>query len=241
MTRPALIVSHGQPSEPAPAEADLARLAAQVAALMPGWRIGSATLADPAALHRAVAALGPGGLVYPLFMAGGWFTRVHLPARLTAAGAPDWQVLEPLGCDPALHDLATTIARNAAARTVVLAAHGSFKSRVPADIATRVADRIAADTGARTEVAFIDQTPQLSQVTGHGPQSICLPFFATEGGHVRDDIPKALTAAGFQGRILPPIGSYPEIPALIAVAIRRGVPVCAGPCRWQRSPDPQTV
>ena len=106
MTRSALIVAHGQPSDPEPAEADLARLAAQVAALLPGWTVASATLAAPDALRRALAALGPEGRVFPLFMAGGWFTRVHLPARLAAAGAAGWQVLEPLGCDPALHDLA---------------------------------------------------------------------------------------------------------------------------------------
>ena len=39
----------------------------------------------------------------PVFMAGGWFTRVHLPARLTAAGGAGWRVLEPMGCDPAIH------------------------------------------------------------------------------------------------------------------------------------------
>ena len=27
-----------------------------------------------------------GGLVYPMFMADGWFTQTHLPARLAAAG-----------------------------------------------------------------------------------------------------------------------------------------------------------
>jgi sirohydrochlorin ferrochelatase len=234
MTQAALIVAHGQPSDPDPAEAELARLAASVAVLLPDWRIGFATLAAPGALARAVAKLGPEGRAYPLFMAGGWFTRVQLPARLAAAGAPLWQVLEPLGCDPDLHALAVQIVKAEAPETVLLAAHGSFKSAVPADIAAHVVAAIAKATGCRTEAAFIDQAPQLSHATGHGPRAICLPFFATEGGHVRDDIPAALQAAGFQGRILPPLGLHPDVPALIAKAISRGVAVCADRCRWQR-------
>ena len=73
----ALIVAHGQPSDPAPAEADLAVLAAAIAAQLPDWQISSATLADPDALARAIT--GPFGLVYPMFMAGGWFPTVELP------------------------------------------------------------------------------------------------------------------------------------------------------------------
>jgi len=86
--RRALIVAHGQPSDPDPAEAALARLAAEVAARLPaGWQVDSATLAAPAALE---AALTRGGgaplLIYPMFIADGWFTQVNLPARIRAAG-----------------------------------------------------------------------------------------------------------------------------------------------------------
>ena len=232
MTGAALIVSHGQPSDPAPAEAELARLAAAVAGLMPGWRVGSATLAAEGALGRAVASLGPEGRVFPLFMAGGWFTRVHLPGRLAAVEGAGWQVLEPLGCDPALHDLTVRVAVQAGAEAVVLAAHGSFKSSVPADIAGHVAGLIRA-AGVRVEVGFIDQAPQLETLHGHGPRSVCLPFFAAGGSHVTGDIPAALETAGFQGAILPAIGLHEAVPGLIAAAIRRGQEVCQAACRWQ--------
>ena len=232
----ALIISHGQPSDPDPAEAALAALANRVAAHLPGWHIGSATLAAAGSLARAVAAMGPQGRAYPLFMAGGWFTRVHLPTRLAAAGGPDWHVLEPLGCDPAVHDLAVRLVQDQAAGSVLLAAHGSFKSPVPSDIANHVARRIASETGLPARAAFIDQDPQLSQATGYGPGSVCLPFFAAEGGHVTDDIPAALRFAGFQGRLLPALGLSPEIPAIIARAIMAGAPVCATDCRWRRTP-----
>ena len=237
----ALIVAHGQPSDPMPAETALAALAARVAVHLPGWQVGSATLAAPGALAAAVAALGPGGRAFPLFMAGGWFVRTHLPARLAEAGGRDWVVLEPLGCDEAVQELAVTrvaavlVAQAGPVDSVLVAAHGSGRSSVPADIARHLAARIKARTGiARVEAAFIDQSPRLAEAFGHGPQSLCLPFFAAEGGHVSEDLPRALMQAGFQGRVLPALGLDPRVPELIARAILAGVPVCAPDCRWKR-------
>jgi sirohydrochlorin ferrochelatase len=231
MTRYALIVAHGQPSDPRPAGAALEALSARVQALMPGWAVAAATLAEPGAIARAVEGHA-GGLVFPMFMTGGWFTRVQIPAKLAEAGASGWQVLEPFGCDPAVHDLCVTQAREAGGTEVILAAHGSFKSSVPSDIATHVARRIATEAAVPCAAGFIDQEPQLASLTGRG--GVCLPFFAAEGGHVSDDIPRALAEAGFTGRILPPVGLDARVPGIIAAAIARGMPVCAGACRWAR-------
>lgn len=231
----AIIVAHGQPSDPRPAGAALEVLAAQVQALMPGWSVGAATLAEEGAIARAVAGR-PGGVVFPMFMTGGWFTRVQIPKKLAEAGAVGWTVLEPFGCDPAVHDLCVTLAREAGADQVILAAHGSFKSSVPSDIAVHVAGRIAAEVGAEVAVGFIDQEPQLASLTGR--DGVCLPFFVAEGGHVSDDIPAALAEAGFTGRILPPVGLDARVPEIIAAAVARGVPVCAGTCRWARGQNP---
>ena len=231
MTKHAVIVAHGQPSDPRPAGAALEALAARVEALLPSWSVGAATLSEEGAVARAVAGR-PGGMVFPMFMAGGWFTRVQIPKRLAEAGAAGWTVLEPFGCDPTVHDLCVTLVREAEAGDVILAAHGSFKSPAPSDIALHVAGRIAAETGASVVAGFIDQEPQLSSLTGRG--GVCLPFFAAEGGHVSDDIPAALAEAGFQGRILPPVGLDARVPGIIAAAIARGLPVCAGACRWAR-------
>ncbi|KAF0113748.1 MAG: Cobalamin (Vitamin B12) biosynthesis CbiX protein [Rhodobacteraceae bacterium] len=235
MTKHALIVAHGQPSEPRPAGAALEALAAQVQALLPGWSVGAATLAEEGAMARAVAGLS-GGVVFPMFMAGGWFTRMQIPKRLAEAGSVGWTVLEPFGCDPAVHDLCVTLVREAGAAQVILAAHGSFKSSAPSDIALHVAGRIAVETGTDVAAGFIDQEPQVSMLTGRA--GVCLPFFAAEGGHVSDDIPAALAAAGFQGRILPPVGLDGRVPGIIAAAIGRGVPVCVGACRWARGHNP---
>ena len=49
---------------------------------------------------------------------------------------------------------------------------------------------------------------------------------------------RALEEAGFRGRILPPVGADARVPGLIAEAILRGVPVCAGTCRWAGGQNP---
>lgn len=231
MTKHALILAHGQPSDPRPAGAALEALAARVETLMPGWSVGAATLAEEGAVARAVK-LRPGGVVFPMFMAGGWFARVQIPKKLAEAGADGWTVLEPFGCDPAVHDLCVALVREAGVAEAILAAHGSFKSAAPSDIAVHVAGRIARETGADVAAGFIDQEPQLGTLTGRS--GVCLPFFAAGGGHVSDDIPEALAKAGFNGRILPPVGLDERVPGIIAAAIARGVPVCAESCRWAR-------
>ena len=218
----AVIVAHGQPSDPGPAEAELAALAARVAAHLPGWGVTGATLAAPGALAAAVA--GGSGLVYPLFMAAGWFTRSHLPARLAEAEGGDWQILAPFGCDPVVQDLTVDIAGQATrggATELLLAAHGSFRSAAPSEIAYAMAGRIAREvTLARVEAAFIDQDPQIEAATGFGPHAVCLPSFAARGGHVELDLPLALAKAGFAGQVLPPVGADPRVPGLIAAALR---------------------
>lgn len=231
---PVVIVAHGQPSDPGPLAAEVAALAAAVGAHLPGRAVLSATLAEPGALAAATRQAGMPGLVYPLFMAGGWFTRIHLPRKLAEADAAGWTVLEPMGCDPAVHDLAVAQAREAGAGAVLLAAHGSGRSAVPSDIANHIAGRIATELGLRAEAAFIDQSPRIAEAAGFPADAICLPFFAAGGGHVNDDIPAALAEAGFAGRLLPPLGADRRLPAIIARAVSAAVPVCAGSCRWSR-------
>ncbi|MEF3046395.1 sirohydrochlorin chelatase [Pseudotabrizicola sp. L79] len=221
---PVLIVSHGQPSDPAPAAAEMAAFAAQVAQHVPGCQVGSVTLAEDGALAAAVARLGPGGLVFPMFMAGGWFTSVNLPKRLAEAGGTDWQVLEPFGTVPEVQALAVDLVREAglgAGGNLLLAAHGSFRSAAPSDVANAVALMIKDALGlARSEAAFIDQSPRLAEVRGFGDDAVCLPFFAAKGGHVIDDIPQALAEAGFTGRVLEPLGLDPRVPGLVAARLR---------------------
>ena len=220
-----LIVAHGQPSDPEPALAELQHLAAQVAAHLPEWQVTAATLATGLPAHQ--------GVVFPMFMSGGWFTRVALGQKLAAAGGAG-RILEPFGCDPAVQDLAVQIVTQAVGdiqgAEVLIAAHGSFKSSAPSDVAYHLARRFMTRGAGRAEAAFIDQDPQLTHVTGFGPSAVCLPFFAARGSHVAQDIPQALT--GFAGRILPHLGGDARVPALIARAVLAGQSVCAEQCRY---------
>jgi sirohydrochlorin ferrochelatase len=225
--RDALIVAHGAPADPAPQEEVLQALAAATAPhLPPGWRIRGATLAAEGALEQALDGL-TNPLIYPFFMAEGFFTGTLLPRRLVEAGATNAIQTAPFGIDPALPALMARVALAAADGTaaqtnLLIAAHGSKVSRTSADSTHAMVAQLGPLTGFNRILAgFVEEAPFLANQArelGHG---ICLPFFALEAGHVIGDIPEAMEEAGFQGPILPPIGQHPDVPALIAAALIR--------------------
>jgi len=218
----AAIVAHGQPGNPAPLQRDIEALAARVQALMPGWRVQGATLADAASLVRIRGVR----LVYPLFMAEGWFTRTEMPRRLKAAGVEGFEALRPFGLDPNLPAISAALARQVAAEagidpaatTLVVAGHGSQVSRGSAN-STRAFAEALAGSFAGIEVGFVEEEPFLSELRVEGP-ALLLPFFATGAEHTTDDLPAAWEAMGVPGPVAPPIGTLPEVPALIAAALR---------------------
>ncbi|MGC9369965.1 MAG: CbiX/SirB N-terminal domain-containing protein [Paracoccaceae bacterium] len=222
----ALIVAHGQPGDPAPAEAEITDLAREIAKQLPGWRVRGATLAAPGALEAALAECAGAPLVYPLFMTDGWFVTAQLPARLDGRG----RVLAPLGLDPALPALAAQAlvgADEARGWTgdetrVLIAGHGSGRSRNSARATEAFARAVAALAGfAEIRTGYVEEAPFLRDAAaGLGAQALCLPFFAARRGHVLEDLPQALEEAGFAGALLDPIGLHPGVPALIARALR---------------------
>jgi sirohydrochlorin ferrochelatase len=223
----AIIVSHGQPSEPEVAEAELARFAQDVAQHLPGWHVGAATLAQPGALDATLAEAGPAPVVYPLFMTEGWFTGENLRKRL--AGKPGARVLRPFGVSPDLPALAADLIAAETARAgwqprdtrLFVAAHGSGRSANSARDTRAFAGALARHIAlAEIRVGFVEEPPFLADAAqGMGAQSLCLPFFAARRGHVMDDIPEALDAAGFGGLRLAPLGLAPAVPGLVARAI----------------------
>ena len=227
----ALILSHGQPSAPEGPQADMAALAEAVAPHLPGWWVRGATLAARGGLEAALAELGDGPVrVFPFFMADGWFVRSQIPKRLAQAGRDDCVVLPPFGLDPEVIALCVRRAREGAEAhgidpalsVLVLAAHGSPSNTKPAQAARAVAAAIEA-SGAFREVCtgFVDEPPYLADVARGAEPGVCLPFFAAENGHVREDLPEALAEAGFTGPLLPAIGTDSETPAIIAAAFLR--------------------
>lgn len=216
----ALIVAHGQPGDPGPQQRAIQALAARVH--VPGVTVRGATLAMPGALDIAT----DDTLIYPMFMAQGWFTRSELPRRLALAGAPHARILPPFGADPGLPALCRHLLTQAATAQgwtlatthILIAAHGSGRSRAPAEAALKMARDLAPLTAT---CGFIEETPFLTDAARDLPvQTICLPLFASRAEHVTDDLPQALTAAGFQGITLDPIGLAPETPDMIAKSIK---------------------
>ena len=224
----ALIVAHGQPSEPEPPELRLATLASDVQARLTGWEVTSATIAMPNALEDAVAKLHPGALIYPMFMSDGWFVSKVLPRRL---GDAPVTVLPPLGFDPDLPALAARVLTEELQRhrwgfqqtDIVLAAHGSGRGDRAAKAANTFAEALKPFIAkANLTVGFIEEAPFVKDAaTGLRAQSLCQPFFALEGDHCRTDIPEALEAADFQGKLLRPLGEQDAVIDLIARALTR--------------------
>lgn len=223
-TRPiALITSHGQPSAPEPPESALARLALQVQELLPDWQIRSATLSAPG---RFEAELEDGAVVYPFFMARGWFTGQVLPRRI---GATPHHLACPFGLDPALPALVATALKNEIAHRgwhdqsydLLLAAHGSARGPKAAEAANDFTKALRPLVPqARITTGFVEQAPTVE--TAARPltdRGLCLPFFAQPGDHSRTDIPQALKAAKFDGPTLKVTGDLPGVATLIANSI----------------------
>lgn len=225
--RAAVIIAHGFPPDPEPQDRRLKTLAAAVAAECGGWTVRGATLAMPGSLEDALAGLGS-PLVYPFFMAEGYFTGRVLPGRL-ARHTTAAQLLRPFGSDPALVPLMIRSgldgARNAGldpqSTALLIAAHGSKLSASSRNTALAMARLLASQTPFRcASVGFIEEEPCLATAArGLGP-AICIPFFALRAGHVEDDVPGALAQAGFEGPVLPAIGEHAAVPHLIANALQ---------------------
>lgn len=224
----ALIVAHGQPSDPEPAEAALARYASQIDALSGPVSVLSATLAAPGSLEAQLDGLPHDTVVYPLFMAKGWFVTSALPKRLGDRQLP---VLDPLGVDPELpgyvaETLSTILATaqwDPHSTDLVIAAHGSGRSRNPSAVATQFATELEYITDFRSiRLGFVEESPSIAEAaTGAGEQALCLPFFACKGGHVLEDVPEELARAGFAGQIVPVVGELSAVQHQIAKKLRQ--------------------
>ncbi len=205
-------------------------LAVRVAMWAPGWRIRGTTLAMPGGLEAAVAAL-PEAVVFPFFMAEGWFTRSQLPKRLTAAGGAHMQQCAAFGHASGMLALLTKAAVDGAVAagmtpsqtTLLLAAHGSQVSRASATITETYAQALRnLATFAAVRTGYVEEAPFLHDSARLEGPAICLPFFATRAGHVAEDVPAALQTANFTGPLLPAIGEHPDAARLIAETLQAG-------------------
>lgn len=224
----ALLIAHGAPSDPEPQQAVMAALAQATRTHLPdGWRVRGATLAAPGAIEAALVGLDH-PLIYPFFMAEGYFTRTLLPRRLRSAAAVGLRQLPCFGQSPDLPALIAQTALDAAtaarlapqATTLLLAAHGSQVSRASATATRALAARLRQITRfARVETAFVEEHPLIRTAAIGLHPAICLPMFALRASHVAVDVPQALAQAGYRGVLLPAIGEHAHVPALIAAGL----------------------
>ena len=115
--------------------------------------------------------------------------------------------------------LATALAEAGPPGPVLLAAHGSKVSKTSGDTTYQIAATLEARGFGPVHPAFVEQAPFLQEVAQKMVSGTCLPFFALRAGHVAQDVPDALQAAGFSGPLLPPIGEATGTAALIAAAL----------------------
>lgn len=226
-----LIAAHGERRDGAGNDG-VAALAADLARRGVADEVSVGFIKGVPAIDEAVRAFAAAEvLVYPLFLADGYFNRVRLPQLLAKAGGRRrLRVLTPLGLDPALvalvADAAQAGARQAGftpARTaLVLLAHGS-----PSDPASRLATQTMAARIAAlgrfdgVRAAFLEEPPTLADALAPvaGP-AVVVGLFAGEGLHGGADVPQLMRELGrddvaFVGNV----GAFAGIADIVAASV----------------------
>lgn len=184
---------------------------------------------------RAAQAAGAGVIVvYPLFMAEGYFARTVLAERIRAAGLEAAsRVLAPLGLDPGLPllmlDDALDTARaggiDPAGARLLVVGHGSKFGPASAEATVRAGEALrAAGRFGTVATAFLEEAPFLADALtgGQGP-TVVSGFFYGDGMHAGEDVPGAIREARSDAVYAGSVGGSKRIASLIAAAIRAEV------------------
>lgn len=234
----AILASHGDRAGEAPnanliAQAEAVRELLGLECVAAGVLKGEPSI--EAALHHVATAGAEEVLVYPLFMADGYFVRTVLPARLDAAGFKGTiRILPPLGHDsrmPALV-LESAIATAAAASfdpedtRLLIVGHGSKIGPASKDTTLRLAATMAEMSPFRElATAFLEEDPlvHIAIASTTGP-TVVAGFFFGDGMHAAEDVPAAIAAArGSSTAYTGAIGSSPALPQLVAEALKAAI------------------
>jgi sirohydrochlorin ferrochelatase len=237
----AVLASHGDRAGAEPNcalmhHADAVRREAGLRTVTAGVLKGEPTLEE--ALRLAHESGAQRIVVYPLFMAEGYFTSSVLPDRIRRAGyAASSRLLAPLGLDRGLSALmladALSTARDAAldpaTSRLLVVGHGSKIGPAPAEAARKVADAIARKGRfAEVATAFLEESPYLdAQLSGEWAPTVVAGFFFGDGMHAGEDVPAAIRATGARAVYAGPIGHSPRVPALIAASLRAEMEIAA--------------
>ncbi len=170
-------------------------------------------------------------LVYPLFMAEGYFLRIATD-RLRKAAMQDGisrmlDILPALGADPALAELVVVRAAAAASErgfalaetALVLVAHGSLRQGASQAATDLLVERVRRfDRFGDVCGAFLEQPPLLAAaLSGHAGPAVVVGLFVGNGLHGQADLQRIIGSLpaeriAFAGVL----GSWPEIADLVA-------------------------
>jgi len=196
---------------------------------------GSPTFED--ALAKAQSTRPKAIVIYPFFMAEGYFVKKILPQRLAEFSLTIPHVtLQPLGLDANLVALVVADALQHASNAQIVAkdarllvvGHGSKFGPASAD-ATRAVMHAIKDKHsalfAEIDVAFLEETPFLaeqlttSQDVKTPRATIISGFFNGDGLHAGEDVPNAMQDTASPVIYTGPIGRAPAVSQLITTAI----------------------
>lgn len=226
-----LVVAHGDGGEN-PRD-DTVRVLAERLAKRLDLPVDWATLKRPETFAAARERLGVAAerlVVYPLFMAAGFFVRVKLPKLLAEAGFGEAEILPVFGLDPTLVDLVEHRLRSIASMQggreprdfrIVLVAHGSASGDTGSRRAT---EAIAADLGYRLgttpHVAFIEEAPFFDEAIGAGAE-IVVGLFVSAGTHALDDVAACVAKTPSVLHHVATVGDDAGVADMVAAALER--------------------
>jgi sirohydrochlorin cobaltochelatase len=199
-----LLVAHGSARYPDAGRVVQAQ-AARLRQAEPGRQVAVGLLNGAPSVAEAVATLtAPTVRVVPFFMEDGYFTRVAVPRALGGA-AGRIRLCPPVGVHDGMAGLiagcvragCTKLGLDPAELAVVVVGHGSARTPGRALALHRHAARVDQDGGfARVEAACLEEAPFLADVLCalRGQTIGVVGFFAGEGGHVLDDVPRLIAA-----------------------------------------------
>jgi sirohydrochlorin ferrochelatase len=229
-----LIAAHGGRDTGGHSNEGIFALADNVAAFLGDVRVGVGFIGGNPALDAAIELLAaPDIIVYPLFMADGYFGSTVLNRLLEGAGRMrqgSITILPALGLDPALADFVVAEAASAVTLrgmlvdqvTLVLLAHGSRRSRNSASAAEQTASKARAHRlFADVRVSFLDEPPSLEKAVSEisGPVAI-VGLFSGEGLHGGNDATRLMAQLDRKDAIyVGNVGSFPGLEKLIATAV----------------------
>jgi len=231
-----LIAAHGERRAGASNESVL-RIARAVAAKKIVSAVAVGFIRGEPSIGEALQRLsGPKVIVYPLFVANGYFTRDRLVQLLdeTNGKGRSISLLPPLGLDRGLPKLvadhAARVARergfSPGASTVVLLAHGSRQNPASREATEQMAAEVTKLGMCRAaRVAFLEERPFLEEAvrTCPGPV-IVVGMFSGEGLHGARDAPCLVARLGRPEVIYSGvIGNAPGVDEAVSSSVARAV------------------